>query len=134
MIRHMVLGLGIGAALMASAPAAWAQTVGLSPITALHQALHLSAAQDVAWQAYRAAAGAPTVAQDRRQAASKLFPTLDAPQRMDLIEAEMKQELLDLQQQSQAVKTFYATLGPEQKTIFDAKTLPPVNSSQQPGQ
>ncbi len=63
-----------------------------------------------------------------------MFPNLSAPQRMDLIEAEMKQELVDLQQQSQALKAFYATLSLEQKKTFDAQTLPPQNSQQQTGQ
>ena len=62
-----------------------------------------------------------------------MFPTLSAPQRMDLVEAEMRQELLDLQAQSQALKTFYATLSPQQKATFDAKTLPPEQGQQDPG-
>jgi hypothetical protein len=123
--------LSLGAALMISASPAFSQNVALPPVNDLHQALHLSAQQEPAWKAYRAEAAAPTVAQDRRRAASTMFPTLDAPQRMDLIEAEMKQELLDLQRQSEALKAFYVTLTPEQKTIFDAKTLPPANSQQQ---
>ena len=63
-----------------------------------------------------------------------MFPNLDAPQRMDLVEAEMKQELLDLQRQSEALKSFYGTLSAEQKAIFDAQTLPPADPQQQPGQ
>ena len=63
-----------------------------------------------------------------------MFANLSAPQRMDLVEAEMRQELLDLQQQSQALKAFYATLSPEQKSIFDAQTLPPRDSQHQSGQ
>jgi hypothetical protein len=43
----------------------------------------------------------------------------------------MKQELVDLQQQAQALKAFYMTLSPEQKKTFDAQTLPPPNSQQQ---
>ncbi len=125
------LAMGLCAALIAAAPPASSQTVGQSPINALHQALHLSPQQESAWQAYRAQASAPTRAQDRRRAASVMFPNLSAPQRMDLIEAEMKQELADLQHQSQALKAFYATLSPDQKSTFDAQTLPPPNSPQQ---
>jgi hypothetical protein len=46
----------------------------------------------------------------------------------------MKQELADLQRQSQALKAFYGTLSPEQKSTFDAQTLPPQNSQAQMGQ
>ncbi len=128
------VAIGLCAALMAAAPPALSQTVGLPPISALHQALHLSPQQEEAWKAYRAEASAPSRAQDRRRAASLMFPNLSAPQRMDLIEAEMKQELADLQRQTLALKAFYATLSPDQKATFDAQTLPPANSQQQMGQ
>ncbi len=121
-------------ALMAMASPALGQTIGLSPIAALHQALHLSAAQEAAWKTYRAQAATPSPAQDRRRAASQMFPKLNAPQRLDLIEAEMKQELADLDQQSRVLEAFYGTLTPEQQSIFDAQTLPQPNSQQQPGQ
>jgi hypothetical protein len=124
------LALGLCAALIGAATPALSQTVGLPPIDALHQALHLSPVQEGAWKAYRAEASAPTRAQDRRRAASLMFPNLSAPQRMDLIEAEMKQELADLQKQSQALKAFYVTLSPAQKSTFDAQTLPPPNAQQ----
>jgi hypothetical protein len=133
--RRKLLGLGLGvcAALTCSASPAWSQNIGQSPLNALHHALHLNAAQESAWQAYRAQAAAPSKAQDRRRVAERMFPTLSAPQRMDLVEAEMRQELLDLQAQSQALKTFYATLSPQQKATFDAKTLPPEQGQQDPG-
>ena len=105
-----------------------------SPLNALHKALNLSPAQEPAWQAYRAGASAPTKAQDRRRAASQMLPNLNAPQRMDLVEAEMRQELLDLQQQSRVLKAFYAALSSEQQAVFDAQTLPPQDSQQQQGQ
>ena len=55
-----------------------------------------------------------------------MFAQIDAPHRMDLVEAEMRQELVDLQHQAQALKAFYARLSPQQQRIFDAKTLPPA--------
>ena len=48
---------------------------------------------------------------------------------MDLVEAELRAELQDLQGQSRALKAFYATLSPEQQRIFDARTLPPPDTS-----
>ena len=125
------LAWGLGAALMISAPQSWAQSTGDSPINALHQALHLSAAQEPGWNAYRAQSSAANPAQDRRRAAAQMFPNLTAPQRLDLVAAEMKQELVDLNRQAQVLRAFYATLSPEQKSIFDAQTLPPANSQQQ---
>jgi uncharacterized tellurite resistance protein B-like protein len=127
------LAMGLCAAFIAATPAL-SQTEGVAPINTLHQALHLAPEQEAAWKVYRAQAAAPSLAQGRRQAAAQMFPNLSAPQRMDLIEAEMKQELADLQRQSQALKAFYGTLTPEQKSTFDAQTLPPQNSQAQMGQ
>lgn len=127
------LALGIGAALMASASPSWGQNDSAAPLNALHQALHLSPQQEGAWQMYRAHAATPGPAQDRRRAAAQMFPQLTAPQRLDLIAAEMKQELVDLDQQARALRAFYATLSPEQQKTFDLQTLPPANAQQQPG-
>ena len=134
--RGLALGLclcaGLGGASSASGqtygpPAATAASPTPSPVDGLHQALHLTPDQEVAWQAYRAEASAPTKAQERRRAAAQLFQTLNAAQRMDLVEAEMKQELVDLQRQSAALKAFYAKLNPDQQHTFDVQTLPPPN-------
>ena len=119
-----------GLALVLGAGPAAAQTSELSPVELLHQSLHLTPAQEGAWQAYRSAADAPDKAQARRRAASGLFRTLDAPHRMDLVEAEMRAELTDLQHQSEALKAFYAALSPEQRVVFDARTLPPTDYTQ----
>jgi hypothetical protein len=119
-----------GLALVTGAGPALAQTVGLSPVEQLHQALHLTPSQEGAWQLYRSASDVPDKAQSRRRSASTLFRTLDAPRRMDLVEAEMRQELADLQHQSQVLKAFYAALSPEQKRVFDERTLPPAGDAQ----
>jgi hypothetical protein len=127
-IRDAALAAGL--ALVISAGPAGAQTVGLTPIEQLHQALHLTPSQEGAWQLYRSASDVPDKAQSRRRAASSLFRTLDAPRRMDLVEAEMRQELVDLQHQSQVLKAFYAALSPEQQHVFDERTLPPAGDGQ----
>jgi len=103
---------------------------GQSQIEQLHQALHLAPTQESAWQLYRSAADVPDKAQARRRSASSLFRTLDAPRRMDLVEAEMRQELDDLQRQSHALKAFYGVLSQDQQRIFDARTLPPADNQQ----
>jgi hypothetical protein len=126
-----LVAVAAGLALFIGAGPVLAQTVGLSQVEQLHQALHLTPSQEGAWQLYRSASDVPDKAQSRRRAASTLFRTLDAPRRMDLVEAEMRQELSDLQHQSQVLKAFYATLSPEQKRVFDERTLPPAGESQQ---
>jgi len=119
-----------GLALVISGNPASAQSIGLSQVEQLHQALHLTPSQEGAWQLYRSASDVPDKAQSRRRAASTLFRTLDAPRRMDLVEAEMRQELADLEHQSQVLKAFYGALSPEQKHVFDERTLPPANEGQ----
>ena len=109
---------------LALAGAANAQPPNLN---ALHDALHLTPAQEPAWTAYKAAVAPPADAQQRRRSAATLFPTLTAPRRIDLVEAEMQRDLDDLHRESQALKTFYATLTAAQQKIFDTKTLPPRN-------
>src|SRR5579871_187908 len=107
-MRGFTLALAPALALCAGglvAAPALAQEIGMSPLSALQQSLHLNAQQEAAWKVYRQQAGAPQQAQGRRQAAAKMLPKLTAPQRMDLIEAEMRQEMVDLQKQSQALKT-----------------------------
>ena len=121
LFRKPLIGLALCASL-ALAGAAQAQPPNL---TALHDALHLSAAQEAAWSAYKQSVAAPEGAQQRRRAAAMLFPTLTAPRRIDLVEAEMQQDLADLHRQAQALKTFYAALNPDQQRVFDNQTLPP---------
>jgi len=116
------------ALIWSTAQPAAAQTIGATPIDALHAALHLSPAQDLAWKVYRAQAAAPARAEQRRRAAAQIFPSLGAPQRMDLVLAEMKAELVDLEQQARALKAFYAALDPGQQREFDARTLPATGS------
>ena len=91
----------------------------------LHNALHISAQQEAAWAAYRAAAPSPEATEQRRNAAAQMFPTLTSPRRIDLVEAEMRQELVELQRQSAALKALYGSFTPEQQRVFDERTLPP---------
>jgi len=120
-IRKRLIGLGLCAMLGFSA-AAHAQPPNLST---LHDALHLSAAQEAGWSAYKASVSAQAQAEQRRRSAAMLFPTLTAPRRIDLVEAEMQQDLADIHRQAQGLKAFYGTLNPDQQRVFDAQTLPP---------
>ena len=107
---------------------AFAQAEGNSPdIELMHKALSLNDKQEAAWKAYRAEAVSPDAAQSRRMEAAKSFAKLTSPQRMHLVEAEVKIELSELQRQEQALSAFYDTLSAGQKQIFDTMTLPPAN-------
>jgi hypothetical protein len=118
LILALVAGLALGAP-------AQAQTTNLR---ALHDALHLTPDEEPAWNDYQAVASPSAQAQQRRHSAAQLFPGLTAPRRIDLVEAEMQQDLADLHRQGEALKRFYARLSPAQQRTFDAQTLPPPPS------
>jgi periplasmic protein CpxP/Spy len=123
-LRKRLIGLGLFAGL-AFATAAQSQGQQAPNLSALHDALHLKAGQESAWSAYKASVSPSPAAQQRRRAAAMLFPTISAPRRIDLVTAAMQGDLDDLRRQGDALKTFYATLSPEQQHVFDAQTLPP---------
>ena len=130
LLRKRVIGLGLCAGL-GFASAAWSQPPNLA---ALHDALHLNAGQEAAWSVYKASAAPSAEARWRRRAAAMLLPTLSAPRRIDLVEAEMREDLADLHRQAEALKAFYAALSPDQQRTFDAKTLPPRSDRDDGGQ
>ncbi len=113
--------LALGASVAGWSPAASAQ--GRDP-TALHDALHLTPVQEMAWKTYRGALTPDPAAQARQRAAQMLMPSLSTPRRIDLINAEMEADLAALRKQGDAVKTFYAQLTPDQQRVFDIQTLP----------
>ena len=132
--RVLAAALALGVAPAATAQTYAAQTYGPSadPMDTLHQALNLSLGQEPAWRAYADAAAGQRMEQ-RRRAASAMFARIDSPHRMDLAEAELKQELADMQRQSLALKALYAALSPQQQRVFDARTLPPADETGQQG-
>lgn len=111
---------------LSAAGAAYAQEAptGLTAddLNQLHNSLHLSAAQEPAWQSYVAALSADPAAETRREQASQMMPGLTTPRRVDLLSAEMEAETAAMRRQGQAVKTFYYQLTPEQQRTFDAQT------------
>ncbi len=110
----------IAFAVFALAGAVHAQTPDLS---SLHDALHLSAAQEDAWRAYRAAITPDPQAEARHRSAAMMMTTLTTPRRVDLVDAEMEQDLMLVRRQGEAVKAFYATLTPDQQRAFDHQTM-----------
>ncbi|HUO12526.1 MAG TPA: Spy/CpxP family protein refolding chaperone [Caulobacteraceae bacterium] len=112
----MVLALG------AFAPTALAQEE--TNFASLHDALHLSAAQEPAWRAFKAASEPNAEQAARARAAEAMLPRLTSPQRVDLSIAAMQADLETLKARGAALKAFYAQLTPSQQQIFDRQTLP----------
>jgi hypothetical protein len=104
---------------------AHAQTTQLS---SLHDALHLTDAQENGWRAYTAAIRPDAGAQARHREAGRLMVTLATPRRVDLINAEMEEDAMAVRRQGEAVKAFYASLTPDQQRTFDRQTVPPSGS------
>lgn len=91
----------------------------------LHDRLKLTAAQEPAWNAYLAAVKPQMPAKgaaDAHQAPGagmKEFAALPAPQKMEkMLEMQKKHEAMQ-EHHLAALKTFYATLTPEQQKTFD---------------
>jgi hypothetical protein len=99
--------------------AAHAQT---PEIQRLHDALHLTSQQESAWHTFQTATQISPEEAARRRGAADMMPSLSAPQRVDLSVAAMQADLQSFQRRGVALKIFYATLTPEQQTIFDHMT------------
>jgi Spy/CpxP family protein refolding chaperone len=88
---------------------------------ALHDKLKLSASQEGAWKTY-------TDATMKNLTPAKRTPVdldnMPAPQRMEKWLEFMKERQTRMEAQLGALKTFYATLTPEQQKVFDSETAP----------
>ncbi len=117
----------------ALAGGAHAQT---SQLSSLHDALHLTGAQEDGWRAYVAAIGPNPGADARRRETARMMPTLPTPRRVDLINAEVDEDTAMVHRQGAAVKAFYASLNPDQQRAFDRQTaqMQGGGSQQQPQQ
>jgi hypothetical protein len=110
-------------AALALSPAAYAQSRA-PDLHRLHDALNLSAAQEEAWNAFQTASEPNPQDEARDRTAAQMMSGLHAPQRVDLSIAAMKADLDTLEHRGEALKTFYATLSPDQQTVFDRETAP----------
>lgn len=80
----------------------------------LHQALKLTPEQEPAWQALMASEPTPMAAP------TDDGPSLSTPERAERMLGRMKAHEAQMSAHVEALKTFYATLSPEQKKTFDA--------------
>lgn len=120
----------------AGAALAQEQPQGPSPqqqLSQLHDALHLSVTQEPAWRAYVAALAPDPSMEARRRSASDMMAKLPTPRRVDLINAEMEQDVAAVRRQGEAVKAFYAQLTPQQQGVFDRITAQAQARSQGEG-
>ena len=85
----------------------------------LHDALKLSSSQEAAWNTFVNATKPAPMAHHGDRAA---WASLTAPARMEKMIEMSKERTAHMEQHLAAVKTFYATLTPEQKKIFDQQT------------
>jgi hypothetical protein len=90
----------------------------------LHDKLKLSAAQEPAWNAYVAATTPPKPAAGAHQGMDGKgqhpdFATMSAPQKLQMFDDMAKKRLAMQESHLAALKTFYATLTPEQQKTFD---------------
>jgi len=85
----------------------------------MHDALKITPAQEVAWQAYLSAlkSNMPQRGQFDRAA----FKDMPAPQRMEKHIEMAKAHIARMESNLAATKTFYSVLTPEQQKVFDEK-------------
>jgi hypothetical protein len=120
--RVSVAALLIVLALAGFAPSARAQQQ--TNFASLHDALRLTAAQEPAWETFKAASQPNADQAARARAAQSMLPRLTSPQRVDLSIAAMQADLETLKARGAALKSFYATLTPAQQQVFDRQTAP----------
>lgn len=89
--------------------------------------LKLSAAQEGAWASFKTALQ-PSGAMLARQAQHSELAKLPTLERIEKMKALRTQHLADMStamdQRFAAIKTFYATLTPEQQKVFDSSAMP----------
>jgi LTXXQ motif family protein len=105
--------------------AAHAQVPETQIFERLHGALNLTPAQEDGWKMLEQAYAIDPQEMAHHRNAAATMPTLTAPQRVDLSINLMKADLESLERRGAALKGFYATLSPQQQSIFDRQTLPP---------
>lgn len=91
----------------------------------LHADLRLSPDQENAWRAFQQAYAIDPQEMQREQDMAQRMARMSAPERVDMAIGMEKADLAMQQRRGEALKTFYATLSPQQRQVFDRETLPP---------
>jgi protein CpxP len=135
MHKNLLVVLSVLSLSAAGAALAQGQPQGPSPqqqLSQLHDALRLNPAQEPAWRAYAAALAPDPSMEARRRSAADMMPKLTTPRRIDLINAEMSEDMAAMRRQGEAVKAFYAQLSPQQQSTFDRITAQAPGQGEQP--
>jgi hypothetical protein len=135
---HLVLATFLSVSL--GIAGAWAQPQGApgpgmdqgmdQGMEQLHRALRLSGSQEDAWRAFQQAYAMDQQEMERQRSAARRMAQMTAPQRVDMALEMQRADLAAQQRRGAALKTFYATLNPQQQQIFDRETLPPDDGGQ----
>lgn len=131
---HLVLATFLSVSL--GIAGAWAQPQGApgpgmdQGMEQLHRALRLSGSQEDAWRAFQQAYAMDQQEMERQRSAARRMAQMTAPQRVDMALQLQQADLAAQQRRGAALKTFYATLNPQQQQIFDRETLPPDDGGQ----
>lgn len=107
------------------AATAVAQPAPWQALDRLKNDLNLSPAQEEGWDAFAGAYNADPQEVARVQHAQASMSSMNGPQRVDAAIGMAEQNLAALKRRGNALKTFYATLSPDQQRTFDRDTLPP---------
>jgi len=84
--------------------------------------LKLAAEQEPAWNTFISAVQPPSTPPRHPDPAE--WAQLTTPERLNQMDARHQERSQQQAQRHQAIKTFYATLQPEQQKVFDAEALP----------
>jgi len=85
----------------------------------LHDALKLTETQEAAWKTFTA-----QMAHGRHLYCGKKAAGKTAPERMEAMLVMMRRHLRAIKKRTDAVKTFYAVLTPDQQKTFDSNFMP----------
>lgn len=86
----------------------------------LKQTLQITPAQEGAWAAYTGAMKPPANMQRPQRGE---FEKLTTPERIDRMRAMRTARAAEMDKRADATKTFYAALSPEQKKVFDSRSM-----------
>ncbi len=85
--------------------------------------LKIEPSQEAAWTTFTEAMKPPADMHKRRTAIRDELQKLSSPERIDRMRALRTERQAAVDKRGDAVKTFYATLNPEQKKVFDSRPM-----------
>lgn len=88
-------------------------------LTGLKSKLNLQAAQEPAWNTFTQSMQHPARTARPERAS---FEKMTTPERLDHMQAIKAERDARMQQRAEATRTFYASLNPDQKQVFDKET------------